>query len=140
MFKKYYERIYIMKKIIIIGTRNRDTQEDYKSVYNEFKKWYNKGDIIVSGGCKKGGDRFAEIIAKKLSIPIIIHYPILPESGSPKWAYAKVNYERNTVVANEAEENTVTIACVALNRKGGTEDTIKKIQRKGFDGNLIRII
>ena len=129
-----------MKKIIIIGTRTRNTQEDYKTVYNEFKKWYNNSDIIVSGGCKKGGDRFAELIAKKLSIPITIHYPILPESGSPRWTYAKANYERNTVVANETEEDTVTIACVSPNRKGGTEDTIKKIQKKGFDGNLIRII
>ena len=129
-----------MKKIIIIGTRTRNTQEDYKTVYNEFKKWYNKDVKIVSGGCKKGGDRFAELIAKKLNIPIIIHYPVLPESGSPRWAYAKANYERNTVVANETKEDTVTIACVSPNRKGGTEDTIKKIQKKGFDGNLIRII
>jgi len=129
-----------MKKIIIIGTRKRDTQEDYKTVYNEFKKWYNNGDIIVSGGCRKGGDRFAEIIAEKLNIKPIIHYPKLPPNGSPRWLYAKANYERNTIVANESEEDTVTIACVSPDRKGGTEDTIKKIQKKGFDGNLIRII
>ena len=129
-----------MKKIIIIGTRRRDTQEDYKTVYNEFKKWYDNGDIIVSGGCKKCGDRFAEVIAKKLDIPIVIHYPEKIPYGYPRYAYAKANYERNTVVANESEEDTVTIACVSPNRKGGTEDTIKKIQKKGFDGNLIRII
>jgi len=56
------------KNIGIIGSRRRNTDEDYKCVYNEFRKWYNDGDKIISGGCKKGGDRFAEIIAAKLGL------------------------------------------------------------------------
>jgi len=123
------------KKIIIIGSRSRNSQEDYEQVWNEFRKWYENGDIIVSGGCPKGGDRFAEIIADKLDLTkenkkLIIHYPIKPKVGSPKYMWAKAMYERNTVIANEAELNSIVIACVSPDRKGGTEDTIKKIQRR----------
>jgi hypothetical protein len=71
-----------MKKIIIIGSRRRDSDEDYIQDWNEFRKWYEDGDIIVSGGCPKGGDRFAEVIARKLGLTedngkLIIHtYPL----------------------------------------------------------------
>ena len=128
------------KKIIIIGSRRRDSVEDYHCVLREFKKWYDYGDVLVSGGCPKGGDLFAEVIANNLQIPIIIHYPKKPLPGLPKWDYAKVMYERNTVVVNEAEEDTVVIACVSPDRKGGTEDTIKKWRSRKFDGNLLRIV
>ena len=108
-------------------------------------------DIIISGGCPKGGDHFAEVIAQKMNMTkengqLIIHRPDpdkKPESGSHRGQWAKWFYERNTVVAKEAEPNTVVIACVSPNRKGGTEDTIRKIERhlgKNLDGTLIRIV
>jgi len=106
------------KKIIIIGSRRRNNDSDYHQVYNEFKKWYDNGDIIISGGCPKGGDRFAEIIARKMNITesngqLIIHRPDpskKPENGSPKHKWAQWFYERNTVVAKESEPDTVVIA------------------------------
>lgn len=121
-----------MKKIIIIGSRRRDTDKDFEIVYNAFQIVYNKGDIIVSGGCPKGGDRFAEIIARRLNLTekngkLIIHRPIAPLKGSPRWKWAQVMYDRNTVVALETERDSVVIACVSEDRKGGTEDTIRKI-------------
>lgn len=123
------------KKIIIIGSRKRDSSEDYMQVWNEFRKWYEDGDIIVSGGCPKGGDRFAEMIARKLGLTeengkLIIHLPKKPPRNSPRYIWAQKMYERNTVVANESEPDTIVIACVDPSRKGGTEDTIRKIQRK----------
>ena len=132
-----------MSKVIgIIGSRRRDTEEDYHQVYNEFKKWYDVGDKICSGGCPKGGDRFAEIIARKLGLTIengglIIHYPVKPRPGSPKWAWAQANYMRNTLVANDSD---VIIASVSPDRTGGTEDTIKKYLRRKLDRNLLRIV
>ena len=76
-----------MKKIIIIGSRRRDSDEDYIQDWNEFRKWYEDGDIIVSGGCPKGGDRFAEVIARKLGLTedngkLIIHLPKKPPKNS----------------------------------------------------------
>ena len=87
------------KTIGIIGSRRRNTDQDYSAVYNEFKKWYDEGDRICSGGCEKGGDRFAEIIARKLGLTeenggLILHLPKPVPSGSPRWAYAKANYEK----------------------------------------------
>ena len=125
------------KKIIIIGSRSRDTSEDFKLVYDEFKKEYVDGDIIISGGCPKGGDRFAEVIASRLGMTeangqLIIHRPKKPERHSPKYIWAKAFYDRNTVVAKEAEDNTVTIACISKTKTGGgTGDTLSKIS-KGF--------
>jgi hypothetical protein len=114
-------------KIGIVGSRRRDTDFDLKQVEEIFLSLYGKEDkdmnfrgcpdTIISGGCPKGGDRFAEIIAKKYNIPIIIYYA--------DWKkYGKVaGFIRNTDIARESD---ILIACVALDRKGGTEDTIKK--------------
>lgn len=124
-----------MKKFIIIGSRRRNTEQDFLKVYREFSKYYEDGDIIISGGCPKGGDRFAEIIvAGRLGLTeaaktLLIHRPIKPKNGSPNWAFTKAFYDRNTIVAKEADDNTITIACVSSDRKGGTEDTLKKIKK-----------
>lgn len=118
-----------MKTIGIIGTRSRDTQADFLKVEEAFFKVYEEGDMICSGGCPKGGDRFAEIISNEYGIPIKIHKPdkskLDPEKMkiNPRWAYAEINYARNTLVA---QDSNIVIACVTENRKGGTEDTIKK--------------
>ncbi len=117
-----------MKIIGIVGSRRRDSKEDFELCKKVFFEIYEDGDKIVSGGCKQGGDRFAEIIAKELGLTIenkmlIIHYPEEIPKGSPRWAYAKVNYARNTLIAEDAD---ILEAVVAPNRKGGTEDTIAK--------------
>ena len=132
------------KKIIIIGSRRRNSSDDMIQVWYEFRKWYEDGDIIVSGGCPKGGDRFAEIIAEKMGLTeengkLIIHLPKKPPRNSPKYIWAKAMYERNTVVANEAEPDTIVIACCSCDRTGGTEDTIKKIQRRKILSSDIQI-
>jgi len=123
-----------MKKIGIIGSRRRDSAEDMEACRKVFLSVYEKDDIIVSGGCKLGGDRFAEIFAKEYNIPIIIHYPdkskLDPEKlkKNVKWAYAEINYARNTFIAQDSD---VIIAVVSQDRKGGTEDTIKKAEKMG---------
>jgi hypothetical protein len=106
----------------IIGCRIRDTQQDCDLVdkaLNNYIDICRPTNIItiVSGGCPKGGDRFAEIIAKKYNMPILIH--------PAEWnKYGKsAGFKRNTYIARDSD---VLIACVAPDRKGGTEDTIKK--------------
>ena len=108
-------------KIGIIGTRKRDMEKDFNLVYKVFNKIYKEGDIIISGGCPKGGDNFAYTIAKDNGMPILIYFP--------NWKkYRKAaGFVRNTMIANDSN---VIIACVADNRKGGTEDTIKKFLKK----------
>lgn len=106
-----------MKWIGIIGTRSRNTQQDFLAVEAKFLDLYEDGDCIVSGGCPQGGDRFAEHLAKKYEVPIMIYYAKWKKHGKA------AGFIRNGDIANGS---TVLIACVSPDRKGGTEDTIKK--------------
>jgi len=110
------------KTIGIIGARRRDAQCDFEACMAAFVKVYEPGDKIVSGGCPKGGDRFANKIAKMLGLTIIIHYPNWDVHGR------SAGFVRNTLIAEDAD---ILIAVVAFDRKGGTEDTIKKAKALG---------
>lgn len=110
----------LMKIIGIVGTRNRDSKQDLIKCIAAFKKIYKEGDKLVSGGCPKGGDRFCEIIAKKMGLTITIHYPNWDKYGKP------AGFIRNTLIAEDCD---ILIAVVASDRKGGTEDTIKKVKK-----------
>lgn len=123
-----------MKRIGIIGSRRRDSKEDLELLRKSFLSIYENGDLITSGGCGRGGDAFAEILAKEYDIPIKIHYPdkskLDPEKlkKNIKWAYAEINYARNTLIARDSD---VLICVVSPDRLGGTEDTIKKAEKMG---------
>jgi hypothetical protein len=121
-----------MGKIIgIVGSRRRDGGIDYKRLLDVFNEVYEEGDTIVSGGCPKGGDRFAEIIADLRKIPIIIHLPKWNEYGRAAGPI------RNTLIAQDSLGPTriggcnILLAVVAKDRTGGTEDTIKKVEALG---------
>jgi hypothetical protein len=109
-------------KIGIIGSRRRNTATDFYAVECAFKQLYKEGFSIVSGGCPQGGDAFAEKIAKDNGIPILIFYPNWRRYGKA------AGFVRNAFIAKEAD---ILIACVASDRKGGTENTIKHYQRMG---------
>lgn len=106
-----------MKIIGIIGSRSRDTASDFFVIEKKFLEIYEDGDEIVSGGCPQGGDRFAEILAKKHQVPIKIYYAQWKKHG------ISAGFKRNGDIAWDA---AVLIACVSRDRKGGTEDTITK--------------
>jgi predicted Rossmann fold nucleotide-binding protein DprA/Smf involved in DNA uptake len=109
-----------MTKYGIVGSRRRDTEEDFKQCEKIFLSFYKEGDEIVSGGCPKGGDRFAEIIAKRYGIPIKIYFPNWDKHGKA------AGFVRNTKIA---EDSDIIIAVAAADRTGGTEDTIKKAEK-----------
>lgn len=108
-----------MVKIGIVGSRRRNSTKDFQLVEKTFLSIYQEGDELVSGGCPQGGDFFAEALAKKHQVPIKIHYA--------KWNLLgkSAGFQRNGTIANEAD---ILIACVSLDRTGGTEDTIKKFK------------
>jgi len=113
----------------IVGSRRRDTPSDAAVVIKAFEDIYQEGDWIISGGCPKGGDRFAEWIAKNYGIPILIFYP--------NWArYGRsAGFIRNIPIAEYSTK--ALIACVAEDRTGGTEDTIKKFRQVQTKAQLI---
>ena len=129
-----------MKRIGIIGTRRRDTPIVQKLIEEKFWEIYEEGDWIISGGCKQGGDRFAEAIAKANGIPILTIYPNYKryKMGAP--------IVRNEPVARECD---IIIACVVrpedhiknvlARKKGGTEDTLRKFNEIE-EHNINRII
>ena len=111
-----------MKTIGIVGSRRRDSKEDYEALRKVFFSIYEKGDCIVSGHCPKGGDKFAELIAAELELTemnggLILHRPNWDKYGKG------AGFIRNTYIAEYAN---VLIAVCAPDRKGGTEDTVKK--------------
>lgn len=105
------------KIIGIVGSRRRCSEEDRSALFNQFTRLYKEGDRIISGGCSQGGDFFAEEIAKRRGIPIIIHHAAWSKLGRG------AGIIRNTKIAEECD---ILIALVASDRTGGTEDTIKK--------------
>ena len=109
------------KVIGIVGSRKRDTSADYQLCLKAFRGIYHLGDTIVSGGCPKGGDAFAEQIARDFDIPIKIHHPDWKKHGR------SAGFVRNIDIAKDAD---VLIAVVASDRRGGTEDTIQKFGDK----------
>lgn len=111
-----------MKVIGIVGSRRRDSLHDLALTEKAFNKVYEDGDTIVSGGCSKGGDRFAEIIARQIGCPIKIYHANWKKYGK------SAGFERNTYIASDS---LVLIAVVAEDRIGGTEDTIKKFIKSG---------
>jgi len=124
----------VPKTIGIVGSRRRNSEEDYRAVEAAFAKIWKPGDNIVSGGCKKGADSFIHKLAE-VGCGYVEHLPdeskLDPEllEVNPRAAYAEINYARNTLIANDAD---FLIACVAADRQGGTEDTIKKFLKKTF--------
>lgn len=118
-----------MRVIGIIGSRRRNSDSDFRLCQEKFFELYQPGDRIVSGGCKEGGDNFAEIIARTYGITITIHYPRKENldkkllKANPRIAYARINFERNALIA---EDSDILLALVAEDRTGGAEDTIRK--------------
>lgn len=109
-----------MKTIGIVGSRSRNLESDYRKIRQAFLEVVEEGDRICSGGCLKGGDRFADMIARATGVPILISYPGWDIHGR------SAGFRRNGFIAKESD---VLIACVVKARTGGTEDTIKKWKR-----------
>lgn len=110
------------KTIGIIGTRRRDSKEDFDIVHEEFLKHYEPGDTICSGLCPQGGDRFAVILARKYKTKKNWHPANWKRFGRG------AGFIRNAYIARDSD---ILIACVAADRKGGTEDTIKRFLKAG---------
>jgi len=141
-----------MLKIGIVGSRRRDSNKDKQvielTLFRVLSGYWislpevDKGVMLVSGGCPKGADRFAEELAKEHMFPITVHYPDKSKLDkilsitNPTQAYAQINFARNKKIA---EDSDYLIACVSEDRTGGTENTIKHFKELGKEKNLILV-
>lgn len=117
-----------MKRIIIIGSRRRNEIADFLLVEQLLAEVYEDGDLLVSGGCPTGGDKFCEDLSAKYDIWMVV-WPA-------EWnRYGRgAGFVRNTIIAQNGD---ILIACVAPDRTGGAEDTIKKFEKIMPDGEVI---
>lgn len=117
----------------IVGSRRRNTITDkllVEAALINVLTSTSKECSLVSGGCPQGGDRFAEELAEEKDLSIKIHRAEWNKRGRG------AGYYRNTFIANDAD---VLIACVAPDRLGGTEDTIRKFLAREGHGELILV-
>lgn len=119
-------------KVGIIGARIRNTEMDKQKIKFKLVEIMNKLEVthIVSGGAKKGGDRFAEELAKEFNIGMLIFKPIPTSNRS---AAIRALFVRNTDVAKNSDiliasvdPEFDTLEKVLASKRGGTNDTIKK--------------
>ena len=111
-------------KLGIVGTRKRNEKKHYILVCEKvLELGIENISEIVSGGCKQGGDRFAEIIAKELNIPIKIFRPQCETDYTKPWLWVEAAYARNQQIADYSDK---LIALVSPWRSGGTENTVEK--------------
>ena len=121
-------------KLGIVGSRRRHSFEDGQIIKRRILEL--NPSMLISGGCTLGADKFAELFALELGIPITIFYPKL---GKERWTIphqdvVKAMYARNKQIAYESD---YLIALVAPDRRGGTENTIEYfMERLNAEENL----
>lgn len=114
-------------KLGIVGSRRRNSFTDKELIRCRIRA--HNPDMIISGGCQKGADRFAEEIADELGLSITIFRPDFRKLTSTRTRFDVINvyYERNKKIA---EASDCLVALVASDRKGGTENTIEHFKFK----------
>lgn len=87
------------------------------------KRWPDRKIVVVSGGCPRGADSFAEEAARSLGLDMVIHPVVKP--GDPPIAhrgdFAKRAFARNELIARDSD---IVFALVHQDRSGGTENTV----------------
>lgn len=109
-------------RIAIIGSRHR---QDRLTV-EQFVAGLPPDTTVVSGGCR-GVDTWAEQAARRRGLPVAVHRPDLTGTRC-HGEIARRYHARNQDVVDDADR---VVALVAPDRRGGTEDTIRRAQRAG---------
>ena len=116
-------------KLGIVGSRRRNLPADKELIRWRIRAL--KPDMLVSGGCSKGADRFAEELAIEFHLSIEIFRPTFRNNPIPtRHDIIIAYYERNKKIAEASDH---LIALVAPDRKGGTENTINYFKKSGKD-------
>lgn len=111
----------------IIGPRKRNNKYDKLKVRNKILEM--KPTVIVTGDCKRGGDKFGRFYAERFGIKLVVYEADIDDGMTYQ---EKVNeyYRRNKLVAKTA---THLYALVSKDRRGGTEYTIKQFKKTHRD-------
>jgi predicted Rossmann fold nucleotide-binding protein DprA/Smf involved in DNA uptake len=114
-------------RIAIVGSRRRTDRESVVACVAELAP----DTVIVTGGAR-GPDQWAEEAAQARGLAVVVCKPDLAGVRG-RWEAAERHYARNQRIVEDAER---IIAFVAPDRKGGTEDTIRRAERAGKPVNV----
>lgn len=109
-------------RIAIVGSRRYTN----KGAVTAFVQDLPADSVVISGACE-GPDQWAAEAARARDLQVIEHKPDLTGCVQ-RFEYTKRYHARNQVVADDCE---TMAAFVAPDRKGGTEDTIRRAKKAG---------
>lgn len=109
-------------KVAVVGSRRYGKRE---LVMDEIAK-LPPGTVVVSGGCR-GPDTWAVEAARARGLKVLVIMPDL-QGCRRRFEHTRRYHERNQRVADACDR---VVAFVAANRKGGTEDTIRRARKAG---------
>ena len=111
-----------MARVAIVGSRRRPDRAAVEMAVEGLAP----GDVVVSGGAS-GPDTWAVEAAQRRGLEVVIHRPDLTGVGSRSEA-AERYHRRNQQIVDDCDR---VVAFVSHDRKGGTEDTIRRTKRAG---------
>jgi YspA, cpYpsA-related SLOG family len=113
---------HMTKHVAIVGARRRTDRETVDRLVASLP-----ADVVIVSGGAKGPDTWAEEAARKRGLAIKIFHPDLAGAES-QGTITRRYHVRNQQIVDAADE---VFAPVASDRIGGTEDTIRRAERKG---------
>jgi len=117
-----------MKYVAIVGSRRRTDRETVDRLVAQLPA----ETVIISGGAA-GPDSWAEEAARKYGRNMHVIHPDLGDARS-QGQRTRRYHARNQRIVDWADE---MFALVAADRRGGTEDVIRRAQRKGIPVTLL---
>ncbi len=116
------------KHVAIVGSRSRTDRQTVDRLVAGFPA----DTVLVSGGAP-GPDTWAEEAAKQYGLKIHVFRPDLAGVRSQGQATRRY-HRRNQLIVDMADE---MVALVAPNRRGGTENAVRRAGRKGIRVTLL---
>ena len=117
------------QKVGIVGSRKRTDQETVRAIVAGLPS----DAVVVSGGAC-GVDAWAAAAARARGLQVVEHLPDMAGAVT-RWERTERFYARNAQIAEGCDR---LVALVADDRKGGTEDTIRRARRLGRPVEVVR--
>ena len=116
-------------RVGVVGSRKRNKPADRDIVYGELDRLvaeWGPSLVVVSGGCRKGSDRFAKEFAESRKLGYTEYLPDLTGVRGSRDAIGRY-FARNKLIADGCD---ILIALVAGDRRGGTENALSHAYKR----------
>lgn len=110
------------QRVAIVGSRQRADRQLVRAAVAALPP----GSVVISGGAR-GPDTWAVESAREHDLEVVVHLPDL-EGAATSFEVTRRYYARNQRLVDDCQR---VIAFVSPDRRGGTEDTIRRARRAG---------